>query len=169
MVVRGLVQSADPIQIEGGGRGERPRSESGAVQADEADMSWTSLWTGTQFPRRSQFASIELKGSVLSAHIAGPIIGPREAPIVAGEVTNAMKSLGRPLRTLVLDFTDVQAVSSIGLGMCVDLCQQAKRLGGQTSAFGVTKELAEMLRLMKIDRLCRIVDSVDELNRVLAA
>ena len=132
-------------------------------------MPWANLWTGMSFPRRSQFVVLDLKGAALIAHLVGPNVGPREAPIIAGEVAGAMESLNRRMRVLVLDFAEVAIISSIGLGMFVDLCHKARDRKARALAYGVNKELAEMFRLMKIDKLFTLVKCEADLKKALAA
>jgi anti-anti-sigma factor len=77
--------------------------------------------------------------------------------------------LGRRLRTLVIDLSDVQAMASFGLGVCIELRNGANTVGARTIMFGLNPEMAAMFRLMKVERLYTMVQSTDELARALAA
>jgi anti-anti-sigma factor len=57
---------------------------------------------------------------------------------------------------LVLDFTDVQFVSSLGLGMCIDVRNTAENCNAETAIVGLTTHLKELFEMMRLDRLFTI-------------
>jgi len=92
----------------------------------------------------------------VNACIVGPRIGEREATIVANAVNAKIKEFGNKVTSLVLDFTDVQFVSSLGLGMCIDVRNTAEQNNGSTSIVGLTSHLKELFEMMRLDRLFTI-------------
>jgi len=118
--------------------------------------------------KRSSFVRIEAGGRVVTARLLGPGVGPREAPIIAREVTDALDQVGWGLQVLVLDLTRVRMMSSMGLGLCVELRHRAHAAGAKT-IIKAEPELASLFRMMKLDRLCIIAADATEVDRALAA
>jgi anti-anti-sigma factor len=106
--------------------------------------------------RRSLFVDISFCDGTLNASIVGPRIGEREATIVANAVNAKIKEFGNKITSLILDFTDVQFVSSLGLGMCIDVRNTAENCNAGTSIVGLTSHLKELFEMMRLDRLFRI-------------
>jgi anti-anti-sigma factor len=102
---------------------------------------------------RSLFVTITCRGGVLSVRPVGPNLSEREAMIVTSEVTPMLQQLGKSLKGLVLDMADVKSMTSFGLGMCIELRNAAKSVGAQTVVSGMTPELCELFKMMKVDRL----------------
>jgi anti-anti-sigma factor len=117
----------------------------------------------------SSFLKLAYAGGVLVARLAGPSIGQREATIISRELSTALDAVGDRLRTLVLDMRNVQMMASMGLGMCIDARNRAGRSGAATVVYGLCPELAQLFRVMKVDRLYRIARDEAELSRMLAA
>jgi anti-anti-sigma factor len=106
--------------------------------------------------RRSLFVDVSFCNGTLNACIVGPRIGEREATIVANAVNAKIKEFGSKLTSLVLDFTDVQFVSSLGLGMCIDVRNTAENCNAETAIVGLTTHLKELFEMMRLDRLFTI-------------
>jgi anti-anti-sigma factor len=106
--------------------------------------------------RRSLFVDVSFCNGTVNACIVGPRIGEREATIVANAVNAKIKEFGNKVTSLVLDFTDVQFVSSLGLGMCIDVRNTAENCNAETSIVGLTNHLKELFEMMRLDRLFKI-------------
>ena len=102
--------------------------------------------------QRSQFVDFSFRDGVLTAHPSGPSIDAREVPIINTEISDVLSALGPRLRRLVLDLSDVKHISSMALGMCLDLRRAAELLGAQTTTVGTTSEMARAFRRLKIAR-----------------
>jgi len=100
--------------------------------------------------RRAQFVSFSLADRVLTARLAGPSIGARETPIINTEINDLLSTLGPRLKRLVLDLSDVQRMSSMALGMCLDVRSRARALGVKTAAVGMSHDMAKVLRRLKL-------------------
>lgn len=116
----------------------------------------------------SQFVSIHCRGNAVRAVISGPRLGQRESQIVAREIHDVIEEAGHAMKHLVLDLTDVRTISSLGLGMCIDVRNEARKHGAETFVIGLSLELAGLFRIMKVDRLYVIVQDEDELRARLA-
>ena len=87
--------------------------------------------------------------------------------IIASAGRPTIAHLGRRLRTLVLDCSDVEVISSFGLGMCIELRHAADAFGAFTIIYHLSKELIGLFKMMKVDRLYTIVQTPQALLRVL--
>lgn len=92
----------------------------------------------------------------MQACLVGPRIGEREATVVANAVNAQLKQYGKKIQTLVIDFSDVQFISSLGLGMCIDVRNTAEQCNASTSIVGLTSHLKELFEMMRLDRLFTI-------------
>ena len=107
-------------------------------------------------PRRSLFVDVTFANGTLTACIVGPRIGEREASVVAIAINNKLKEYGSKVDNLVLDFSDIQFISSLGLGMCIDVRNTAEKCNANTSIVGLTSHLTELFEMMRLDRLFQI-------------
>lgn len=117
----------------------------------------------------SAFYRHDFKSGVLTIRPAGPTIGQREAVVLNSEITALIKQLGTRLRVLVLDMTDVQAMASLGLGMCIELRNAAHAKNATTIVHALSNDLSALFRLMKVERLYKMAPSPRDLERALAA
>jgi anti-anti-sigma factor len=109
--------------------------------------------------RRSLFVDITFSNGTMNACIVGPRIGEREASIVANAVNGKLKEYGAKVNNLVLDFSEIQFISSLGLGMCIDVRNTAEKCKAETAIVGLTNHLQELFELMRLDRLFEIVSA----------
>lgn len=118
---------------------------------------------------KSLFYYHDFKGGILTIRPTGPNLGQREAAILNSEVGALIANLGPKIKTLLLDLSDIQAMASFGLGVCIELRNAAHARGARTLAYGLSEELGALFRLMKVERLYTIVRSTKELSKALAA
>ena len=104
----------------------------------------------TDAPRRWQFVSFAIGDRVLTARLTGPSIGARQTPIIHTEINDVLHSLGPRLKRLVLDLTEVRSMSSMALGMCLDVRKTAREFGIKTAAVGMSHDMAKVLRRLKL-------------------
>ena len=107
-------------------------------------------------PRRPLFVETTYKNATVYATLVGPRIGEREAAIIANSVNNKLNECGPKVKNLVLDFSEVQFISSLGLGMCIDVRNTAEQMQASTSIIGLTCHLKELFEMMRLDRLFTI-------------
>ncbi len=106
--------------------------------------------------RRSLFVDISYINGNIRACVVGPRVGEREATIVANSINAQIKQHGHKVKSLVLDFSEVQFISSLGLGMCIDVRNTAEQFNANTSIIGLTTNLKELFEIMRLDRLFNI-------------
>ena len=100
--------------------------------------------------------SAELAGFVLTIKPAGPNVGQREAPIIDKDVKPLLAAAGTNLKGLVLDLSDVTFMSSMGLGTCIALRNEANSVGAKTALFGLRSELEDLFKMMRIHKLYQV-------------
>jgi anti-anti-sigma factor len=149
------------------------RSPAGALQPQRFSVDNVGM-TPTARPARdvkpkSVFYRHELNAGVLTVRPNGPSITQREAMILNNEVGAMIKQPGLRLRALVLDLSDVRAMASIGLGVCIELRHAAHAVHARTIVIGLCDELVALFRLMKVDRLYTIVRTPGDLAAALSA
>ncbi|MDP6541203.1 MAG: STAS domain-containing protein [Phycisphaerales bacterium] len=111
--------------------------------------------------RRSLFVETAYSNGTVYATLMGPRIGEREAAIIANSVNNKLRECGPRVKHLVLDFSEIQFVSSLGLGMCIDVRNTAEQCKADTSILGLTAHLKELFEMMRLDRLFTISGKAD--------
>jgi anti-anti-sigma factor len=110
-------------------------------------------------PGHSLFVTTVHRGGVLTIKPAGPNLTEREAIIITSEVTPYFEQLGKKLRGVVLDLSDVKMMSSFGLGLCLEFRNSGLQVGASTILVGLSKELRDLFKMMKVDRLYTIADA----------
>jgi len=113
----------------------------------------------TNTSRKSLFVDISFSNGVMNACIVGPRVGEREATVVANALNAQLKEYGDKVTSLVLDFSEVQFVSSLGLGMCIDVRNTAEQINASTTIAGLTTHLKELFEMMRLDRLFTITSN----------
>ena len=89
--------------------------------------------------------------------------------VIAGDVRPAMAQHARTLRTIVLDMTEVRSMSSFGLGWCIEVRNTASLMNVRTVVYGLNRELLDLFRMMKVEKLYTIVHSAGDLASAIAA
>ena len=122
-----------------------------------------------EFDRKTAFTHVRTVRGHLMARILAPQVGQREVVIVTNEIGDAIRELAGDAkgRCMVLDMSDVRMLSSMGLGMCVDLRNQADHAKMRPLLFGANEPLLELLKLMRVDRLYTVVPDAAALDRLL--
>ncbi len=124
----------------------------------------------TQTSSRSaapQFVAIASKGSIIRATLVGPSVDERASQIISREVNGAIAKMGKRLRALVLDMSQVNRMTSVGLGMCIDVRNSAHVVGAATYTVALNRELTDLFRMMRINRLITMVYDDAELAKLL--
>ena len=68
---------------------------------------------------------------------------------------------------MVIDLSRCQALSSMALGLCVTLANRATDAGQRPVVAGMNVQLAELFRLMRVDRMFTTATSTADLERLL--
>ncbi len=112
------------------------------------------------------FVTVSTKNKHTIARFDAVSIGPREATAVAATVANALSSATKG-KCFVIDLSRTNSLSSMGLGLCVDLRNRAVDAGLRPVLTGMNVHLADLFQMMRVDRLFSIVTSTTELERLL--
>lgn len=95
-------------------------------------------------------------------------IGPRESAEIVAAAVDALGKGDRRGRCFVIDLSRVAALTSMGLGMCVDLRNRAVDHGMQPVVAGMNDHLGSLFRMMRVDRLFRTAANAAELERLVS-
>ena len=114
------------------------------------------------------YVELSHRGGHVVAKVVVPSVGQNEAPVIREQVVAAMASAARG-RALVLDFSQVSLITSIGLGTCVDLRNCAEKAGLRPVAYGMNRHLVDVFRMMRIERLFTILRTPQELDQLLGS
>ena len=79
------------------------------------------------FDYRTPSAQFRCREGVLSIRPVGPEFGVREEEVVLAELESCLQQVGRRLRAVALDMTDIATPKSHGLKFCFELSRRAKR------------------------------------------
>ena len=104
----------------------------------------------------SRFVQLLVEPDHLIARLAGPQVGEREAPIIHREIMSALDAWGSRLNHLTLDLSNVTVVSSMALGMCVDVQRRATALGARCTIRGADESMQRMLARLSPRRRPRL-------------
>lgn len=112
---------------------------------------------------------VEQEGTVLRIRVAGPLLGQSEAPLVASAAASAIAAAETRPTKVVLDLSAVDAISSLGLGTCLEIRRLAGEIGAETLLLGASHQLVAIFRTMRLDRLYTMVVNETALRRLLAS
>ena len=143
-------------------------SKSPLRTADNKCMTPYTLSTNSRDTNLSQFVAIERYQKGILARVVCPSVGQREAPIIAAEITEALENANMPKgSSFFLDMSGVTMLTSMGLGMCVDLRKRSEGAKFRPYLSGTSRSLLDLFRMMKIDRLYTVLHSREELGAIL--
>lgn len=114
-------------------------------------------------PAASSSLLIDVRPDALIVRLPGPALERADAPSLVAEIGRAIDAANGPGQ-FVLDLGRVNRLSGLGLGVCVELHRRAKARGMACAAFGLNAHLRDLFRMMRIDRLYRIVFTEAELG-----
>ena len=121
---------------------------------------------GTHGTSAATFVTISAKNKHMIARLDAVSIGPREAALIATEVSRMLTSTTKG-KCLVIDLSRTNSLSSMGLGLCVDLRNRAVDAGLRPVLAGMNIQLTDLVRMMRVDRLFTITSSSHDLERLL--
>lgn len=94
---------------------------------------------------------------------ANPSLGQRECPMVLEAAADVLESVDRRVRFLVLDLSNINTFSAMGIGLCQDLAKRAKEKRLKPILFGLKGPLLDQLRMFKIDTMYTVARSRGDL------
>ena len=112
------------------------------------------------------FATTRFEQGVLTIRPAGPVIGQRDAKVIGEQVNRALAEAGADLRVLVFDLRDVQMMSSMALGVCIDARNHARQIGARPVMYAVSEQLGELFKMLRLSRLFTMARNEKHLRRL---
>lgn len=94
--------------------------------------------------------AMDARDGVTIGRITCPAIGEREAPIIQQDSLAAAASTAHKL---ALDFSQVAMMGSLALGTLVSITKECKSKGGVLVLFGLNTNLADVLKMSRLDKL----------------
>ncbi len=123
-----------------------------------------SLGLHSRIVSASNFVSMSVVGRGVVARVLTPKITEREADIVSSEIGEAAQASGW---RVAVDMTEVGFLASAGIGALVNLHQQAKQSGGKMVVFGLNDQLAQVLKISRLDKLFPIKPDLDSASKLI--
>ena len=121
---------------------------------------------GTHDTSTATLVTVSVKNKHMVARLNAVSIGPREAALIATEVSRMLTSSTKG-KCLVIDLSRTNSLSSMGLGLCVDLRNRAVDAGLRPVLAGMNIQLTDLVRMMRVDRLFTITSSSHDRERLL--
>ena len=115
----------------------------------------------------SIFAQTHVEGRCLAVRLRGPSIGQREAEIITSIVEPEIEAADDLCQYLVLDMEDVEFLSSMGIGLLIDLQSRAKARKMKTVLSNVGEKLDALLRLVKLERVLTLCRTEQEFSKAI--
>jgi len=115
----------------------------------------------------SIFAQVHVEGRTLIARLRGPSIAQRESELITQVVAQEIESADTLCKYLVLDMEDVEFLSSMGIGLLIDLQSRAKAKKMKTVLSNVGEKLDELLRLVKLERVLTLCRTEQEFSKAI--
>ena len=114
---------------------------------------------------RSLFAQTRVDGRALVATLRGPSIAQRESEIITDVLVTEIANADELCLYLVLDMKQVEFLSSMGIGLLIDLQARAKARKMKTVLANVGTKLDELLRLVKLEKVLTLCRNDRELQK----
>jgi anti-anti-sigma factor len=113
---------------------------------------------------KSLFVRFSGDGDVFIATIDAPTINQREAEIISASMQEAMIDL-TGYKWYVIDMKQVTFMSSMGIGMLVDARSRAAGRKMKLVLANVTKDLEQLLKMVKLDKVFPICTNEKQLKK----
>ena len=115
---------------------------------------------------KSLFVRFRGDGDAFIATIDAPTINQREAEIISASMQEAMIDL-TGYKWCVVDMKQVTFMSSMGIGMLVDARSRAAGRKMKLVLANVTKDLEQLLKMVKLDKVFPICTNEKQLNKAI--
>ncbi|MDG1899568.1 MAG: STAS domain-containing protein, partial [Phycisphaerales bacterium] len=99
--------------------------------------------------------------------LRGPSINEREAQIITSEAGVEIEQADDVCTFLVLDMQDVSFISSMGIGMLLDLRNRAGQRKMKIVLAHVGDQLNDLLRIVKLEKVLSLCTTDRDLKRAL--
>ncbi len=115
---------------------------------------------------QSLFVRFRTDDDAFVATLDAPSINQREAEIIGSSIEEAMVDLAG-YKWFVVDMAEVTFMSSMGIGMLIDARSRAVGRKMKLVLANVTKDLEQLLKMVKLDKVFVICSSEKQLRKAL--
>jgi len=115
----------------------------------------------------SIFVTPRVEGRRLTLTLRGPSINEREATIITTEASRMIELADDVCSFLVLDMQEVSFISSMGIGMLLDLRNRAGQRDMKIVLAHVGDQLNALLSIVKLEKVLSVCTSERDLKRAL--
>ena len=113
------------------------------------------------------FVTPVIEGPCLTLRLRGPSINERESFIITNEAAKLIESADDFCSFLVLDMQEISFISSMGIGMLLDLRKRGAVRKMKIVLSNVGDELHTLLSIVKLEKLLSVCTSDRDLKRAL--
>ena len=113
------------------------------------------------------FVTPMVEGRRLTLRLRGPSIDERESFIITTEAAKSIEAADDVCAFLVLDMQEISFISSMGIGMLLDLRKRATARKMKIVLANVGDQLNTLLSIVKLEKLLSVCNSERDLKRAL--
>ncbi len=113
------------------------------------------------------FVTPRVEGRCLTLRLRGPSINERESFIITTEAAKSIEAADDVCAFLVLDMQEISFISSMGIGMLLDLRKRATARKMKIVLANVGDQLNTLLSIVKLEKLLSVCNSERDLKRAL--
>lgn len=108
---------------------------------------------------QASIIKVEAHGNYVVGRVVSNTVSQREAPIIE----HALSEAGPGARwRVIVDLRDVALLSSVGLGMLITMHKRCSEGRGKVAVCNLSKELIELIKMTKLDRVFAVADTLDD-------
>ncbi len=106
-------------------------------------------------PRRQRITVEDIGDIAVVQFVDKKILDEQNIQMIGDDLFRLVDELGR--RKLLLNFTNVDFMSSAALGKLIRLHQRMSQVGGKLILCGIAKDIMTVFTLTKLDKMLKIV------------
>jgi anti-sigma B factor antagonist len=106
-------------------------------------------------PRRQRIVIEDIGDVTMVNFIDKKILDEQNIQMIGDDLFRLVDELGR--RKLLLNFGNVEFMSSAALGKLIRLHQRLNQVGGKLILCGISKSILEIFEITKLDKMLKIV------------
>jgi anti-sigma B factor antagonist len=106
-------------------------------------------------PRRQRLVVEDIGDITVVNFVDKKILDDQNIQLIGDDLFRLVDELGR--RKLLLNFENVEFMSSAALGKLIRLHQRLNQVGGKLILCGISKSIMEIFEITKLDKMLKIV------------
>lgn len=115
----------------------------------------------------ARYVTVTRHPQALLVRPVGPRLGEQEAGILSQVVDRELESFPGRLKWLVLDIREIHLMTSVALGVCIELRKRVARGKARMMMFGATPELTTLLKTVRAQKIFVLESDEAALERAL--